>query len=182
MLIAQREAGQFPDLMQHQRPHELSAAGMQSFREGLKCLQSGEPVEAVVAFSRTLELVPDFAQAHVFIGIAHALSSNVYPAIDHLEMATRLEKNGFAAHFTLAQLYFKLRIPQKGHEAAELARQSISTLNQRLALSDLLKEERAREGNGIMRPWFYKPFNTPALFLAGSCLAVGLIIIGSFMH
>ena len=182
MFTAQNETEQFPALMQPQRPHELSAAGIQDFQAGLRCLQSGEPVEAIAAFSRALELAPGLAHAHVFIGIAHALSSNVYPAIDHLEMATRLEKSSFAAHFTLAQLYFKLRIPQKGYEAAELARQSIITLDQRRALSELLKEERERERNGIMRPWFYKPFKLPALFLFGSGVVAGLIAIGSFMH
>ena len=60
-----------------------------------------------------------------------------------------LEQDSFAAHFTLAQLNFKLRIPQKGYEAAEHARRCVSTVEQRKMLTELLKEERARNGTGL---------------------------------
>ena len=182
MLVEQKETEQFSAVLGPSQSPELTAEVSQSFHEGLKCLQSGKPMAAVAALSRSLELAPDFVHAHVFIGIAQALSHNIYPAIDHLEMATRLQPDGFAAHFTLAQLYLKLRIPQKGYEAAELARQTACTVDQRRALTDLLREERARERNGIMRPWFHKPFNFPVLFLVGSGLVAGLIAIVSHMH
>jgi hypothetical protein len=98
-----------------------------------------------------------------------------------LELAGRLDQGSFAAHFTLAQLNFKLRIPRKGYEAAELARKSIDTLEQRKMLTNLLKEERARERNGIVRPCFDKPFSRRALLLAGSSLLAAIIAIAMHM-
>jgi hypothetical protein len=118
----------------------------------------------------------------VLLGIAHALTSSIYPAIDHLEVAARLEQDNFAAHFTLAQLNFKLRIPKKGYEAAERARQCIGTLEQRKMLTELLKEERARERNGIARPSLNKPFSLPALVVAGCGLLAAVIAIAVHMH
>ena len=81
----------------------------------------------------------------MFLGIAHALTYNIYPAIDHLETAAQLDQNSFGAHYTMAQLNFKLRIPQKGYEAARLALKCVRTLEQRKMLTQLLREEKARE-------------------------------------
>jgi hypothetical protein len=44
-------------------------------------------------------------------------------------------------------------------------------------LTQLLREERARERNGIARPSFSKPFSKPALFLAGGGLCAALVAI-----
>jgi len=150
------------------------------FREGVEQLQAGDAESALAALSRSIELAPDFGEAHVFVGLANALSSRIYPAIDHLELATRLQPDNFASHYTLAQLNFKLRIPQKGYEAAEHALRCVSTLEQRKMLTQLLKEERARERNGIARPWFNKPYSKPGLFLAGSGLAA--VIAALLLH
>ena len=182
MSIAQDEITQFSEALQSSQLRALPAKAKQSFHEGLECLQSGEALAAVAALSRSLEHAPDFTPGHVFLGIAHALTSNIYPAIDHLERAAVLEPDSFAAHFTLAQLNFKLRIPQKGYEAAEQARRCVSTLEQRKMLTDLLKEERARERNGIARPCFNKPFSLPALLLAGGGLLAVVIAVALHMH
>jgi tetratricopeptide (TPR) repeat protein len=131
---------------------------MASFQEGLQCFQAGDPGGALTAFSRTVLQAPGFGEAHIFLGLANALTSNIYPAFDHLEKAVELQPDNFAAHFTLAQLCFKLRIPQKGYDAAREALRCVRTLEQRSMLTQLLKEERARERNGIARPWFNKPW------------------------
>jgi hypothetical protein len=176
------EITQFPGVLQSLQSRALPATAMQNFHEGVECLQSGEAAAAVAALSRSLEQAPDFAPGHVFLGIAHALTSNIYPAIDHLEMATRLEQDSFAAHFTLAQLNFKLRIPQKGYEAAEGARRCINTLEQRKMLTNLLKEERAHARNGIARPCFNKPFSVPTLVVGGGALLAAIIAIAVHMR
>jgi hypothetical protein len=44
-------------------------------------------------------------------------------------------------------------------------------------LTQLLREERARERNGIARPSFNTPFSKPGLFLAGSGLAAAIVAI-----
>jgi hypothetical protein len=182
MSAIQDESRLFSEALQFSQSGTLLGKAMQSFQEGLECLQAGEAAAAVAALSRSLEHAPDFGPGHMFLGIAHALTSNIYPAIDHLEIAARLGQGSFAAHFTLAQLNFKLRIPRKGYEAAERARQCIGALEQRKMLTNLLKEERARERNGIARPCFDKPFSRTALLLAGGGLLAAIIAIAVHMH
>ena len=168
---------------------------MECFREGLLHFQAGDPGAALSAFSRSVLQAPEFGEAHIFLGLANALTCNIYPAFDHLEKAAELQPDSFAAHFTLAQLNFKLRIPQKGYDAAHEALRCATTLEQRAMLTQLLKEERARERNGIARPWFNKPwfprswfdkpwFNKaglkkqlPALVVAGSGLVAAVIAL-----
>jgi hypothetical protein len=131
---------------------------MAAFREGLGHFQTGNPGAALEAFSRSVLQAPQCAEARIFLGLANALSCKIYPALDELEKATELQPNSFAAHFTLAQLNFKLRIPAKGYASAREALRCASTLEQRAMLTQLLKEERARERNGIERPSFSKPW------------------------
>lgn len=159
---------------------QLSACGTLSiearhcFQDGLAKLQAAEPAEAVELFSRVVELAPHFPEGRICLGLAYALTYKIYPAIDHLEIAGELDPDNFAAHFTLAQLNFKMRIPQKGYVAAEKARKCIATVEQRKMLTELLKEERARERNGIARPWFNTPFSKTGLYLAGGGLAAAI--------
>jgi tetratricopeptide (TPR) repeat protein len=150
---------QFVDIplaLQSNRPHALSPQARLSFQEGIVCLQSGDAATAVAALSRSVELAPEFTDARVFLGVAYSLTSEIYPAIDELETAAKLDNDSFAAHFTLAKLCFKLRIPQKGNEAATEALRCVRTIEQRKMLTQLLMEERARTRNGISRPWFNK--------------------------
>ena len=155
----------------------LSTEAANCFHEGLSRLQSAEPQEALDLLVRAVELAPRFPEARICLGLAYSLTHNIYPAIDQLETACQLEPDNFAANFTLAKLNFKLRIPQKGYEAATEALKCVATLEQRKMLAELLKEERARERNGIARPWFNKPFSRPFLFLAGGGLAAAILAL-----
>jgi tetratricopeptide (TPR) repeat protein len=152
----------------------LSTEARQCFQDGMARLQAAESAEAVELFARVVELAPNFPEARVCLGLAYALSYRIYPALDNLEIAGELDPESFAAHYTLAQLNFKLRTPQKGYEAAERARKCISKVEQRRMLTELLKEERARERNGIARPWFNTPFSKTGLYLAGGGLAAAI--------
>jgi len=136
----------------------IPASAVAAFREGLEHFQAGNPGAALEAFSRSVLQAPDCAEVRIFLGLANALTFNIYPALDQLEKATELQPGSFAAHFTLAQLNFKLRIPEKGYGAAREALRCARTLEQRAMLTQLLKEERARERNGIARPSFSKPW------------------------
>src|SRR5881409_1206516 len=113
---------------------EFPDEAVECFREGVGRLQMGDPKAALGALSRSTEIAPDFGEAHLFLGLANALTSNIYPAIDHLELATQLQPDSFAAYYTLAQLNFKLRIPQKGYSAAEQALRCVTNLEQRKML------------------------------------------------
>jgi tetratricopeptide (TPR) repeat protein len=142
----------------------VSPEAMDCFREGLQHFQAGDPGAALSAFSRSVLQAPEFGEAYIFLGLANALTCNIYPAFDHLEKAIELQPDSFAAHFTLAQLNFKLRIPQKGYDAAREALRCATNLEQRAMLTQLLKEERARERNGIARPSFNKAWFSSSWF------------------
>jgi tetratricopeptide (TPR) repeat protein len=174
-VLQKPEILEFPVALQGAAPPAVSREAREFFREGVAHLQCGEAAEAVAALSQSVEHAPAFPEAHVFLGIAHALSSNIYPAIDHLEEAAELSPGNFIAHYTRAQLYFKLRTPQPGYEAAERALKCVQNLEQRKMLTQLLKEERARAGNGMARPSFTKPFSNRMLLLAGSALVAAII-------
>ena len=176
------ERVEFPVAFERTAPPAVSVKASIHFQEGLAHLQLGEAEEAVAELSRSIQHAPTLPDAHMFLGIAHALTSNIYPAIDHLEEAAKLDPDSFAAHFTLAQLHFKLRTPKPGYEAAARALKCLQTLKQRKMLTQLLKEERERERNGIARPSFTKPFSAPMLLLGSGVLAAAIIFVMAFMR
>jgi tetratricopeptide (TPR) repeat protein len=176
-MVLQRDLAENCNAVESRPSSSIPPEAMTLFHQGLEHFQAADPVAAVGAFSQSVLRAPGFGEAHIFLGLAHALTSNIYPAFDHLERAAELQPDSFAAHFTLAQLNFKLRIPQKGYSAARQALRCATTLEQRAMLTQLLKEERARERNGIARPWFNKPFSTPALVMVGSGLAAALVAL-----
>jgi len=175
--------------LEHQEPKDLGVAlqlpthwalsteAGARFQEGLAKLQMAQPSEAVELLTRAVELAPHVAETRICLGLAYALTHNIYPAIDHLEAAGNLDPESFAAHYTLAKLNFKLRIPQKGYEAAQRALTCMATLEQRKMLTELLKEERARERNGISRPWFNKRFSRFGVYLAAGGLAAAIVTL-----
>ena len=172
----------FPVEARSSRTTAVCANALQCFQQGLAGLQEGKAALAVAALSRSVELSPTFADARVFLGIAHSLSCEIYPAIDQLERATELEPDNFVAQYALAQLYFKLRIVEKGYERAECALRCVTSIEQRKLLTQLLREEKARERNGIPRPSFGNPFSASALFIAGGGLGAALLVIFFHMH
>ena len=155
----------------------LSTEAKSTFQQGMAKLQMAEPAEAVELLSRTVELAPYFPEARICLGLAYALTYNIYPAIDHLEVAGEIDPDNFAAHYTLAKLNFKLRVPQKGYEASQRALRCITNIEQRRMLTELLKEERAREKNGISRPWFNRKFSKLEVFFLGGGAAAAIIMM-----
>ena len=185
MTMSSSRAGEllaFPGELGADRTTTLSANALQCFQQGLTRLQEGESGPAVLLLKQSVEIAPAFVEARIFLGIAHSLCCEIYPAIDQLEKATELEPDSFVAQYALAQLYFKLRIVEKGYERAGCALRCVSNIEQRKMLTQLLREEKARERNGIPRPSFNKPFSTPALVFAGSGLALAVVAIFVHMH
>jgi tetratricopeptide (TPR) repeat protein len=175
--FAQKESNGLGVALQLPDHLALSTEVVSYFQQGLAKLQVAEPAEALELLTRAVELAPHFPEARICLGLAYALTYNIYPAIDQLETAGQLNPESFAAHFSLAQLNFKLRIPQKGYEAAKHALKCVSTLEQRRMLTELLKEERARERNGIARPAYNTPYSKIRLFLAGGGLAAAIVAL-----
>jgi tetratricopeptide (TPR) repeat protein len=65
------------------------------FQAGMERLNLGEAGAAAACFEQALSLAPEFADGHVGLGIAYALDSRIYPALDHLEEAIELEPESF---------------------------------------------------------------------------------------
>ena len=164
------------------RASGLSVPALQHVREGLEQLSLGEPAAAAVALNSALEHAPDLPDAHVALGVAYAMTSRIYPAIDHLTRAAELEPENFHAPFKLAQLYFKLRVPAKGYEAARRALDCAGTLDERRLIAQLLRQERERERDGIARPWFHKAFSRSGLWLAATGTAAVLVALLLHLH
>lgn len=161
---------------------EITVEASKHFHLGMEQLGYGEPEQALVAFEHAIEHMPDFPDAHIGMGIAHALCSNIYPAIDHLQAASELEPDNYYAHFKLSQLYFKLRIPDKGYEEARAALKCATQVTERQFVSQLLREERAREHNGIVRPLLNRPFGTPAAVAGVLAVAAVITAVLTYLH
>ena len=169
-----------------EKPQDLAPVSPRSlpattcFREGVEYLGHGNAELAAACFEQVVTHSPDYADAHVGLGIAYALLLQIYPSIDHLERATQLEPDNFSAHFKLGQLYFKLRIPQKGYAESEQALACAVSLQERQLVAQLLKEEKAREKNGVPRPWWHKPFAGSVILL--SATLAGVVCLALLLH
>ncbi|MBZ5513427.1 MAG: hypothetical protein LAN62_01010 [Acidobacteriia bacterium] len=137
----------------------LSAEALNSFHEGMELLGLGRPGEAIGRLESAVARAPEYADGFVGLGMAYAMDSRVYPALDSFEKAAELDPANFFAHFKLAQFCFKLRIPKKGYEEAELALRCATSLEERRLVAQILKEERQREAGGVKRPTWNKPFS-----------------------
>lgn len=163
-------------------PPDIPFRAKEALSEGVRHLQTGNASLAISEFSNAVALAPDFSGARVFLGMAHALAYEIYPAFDHLERAVELDEGDFAAHFVLAQLNFKMRILPAGYACLDRALACVKTLEQRRMLTQLLREERAKERNGIARPWFTKQFTRPTIVLAGSGVAAAIVAVLFYMR
>jgi tetratricopeptide (TPR) repeat protein len=157
----------------------VPSGAKEMFFEGLDLLNCGEPEEAVIPLEKALDAAPDFADGHVALGIAYAMVGKIYPAIDHLQKSAELEPENFYAQFKLGQLYFKLRIPDKGYAQSKQALGCANTLAERKLVAELLREERQRASSGLNRPAFTKPFSKLSLawgaLIALACLAALIV-------
>jgi hypothetical protein len=118
----------------------------------------------------------------VALGVAYAVDYRIYPAIDHLERAASLQPDSFSAHFKLGQLYFKLRIPQKGYAEMARALDCCTALGQRRMVAQLIREEKQREKDGYARPWWNKPFSRIGVTLGAGLMFALLTALLLFLH
>jgi tetratricopeptide (TPR) repeat protein len=152
-------------------PMEIS----RRFSEGLELMNHGEPAAAAAYFEQIVEMRPEFADAHIGLGIAYAVIGNIYPAMDHLEEATSLEPNNFFAHFKLGQLMFKLHVPAKGYEEMQKALDCATSIDERKLVGQLIHEQKQREEKGLARPTWNRPFSSKTLLLVGASVVVPIL-------
>lgn len=152
-------------------PMEVS----QRFAEGLELMNHGEPAAAAVCFEQIVEVCPDFADAQVGLGIAYAVIGRIYPALDHLEEAARLEPDNFFAHFKLGQLHFKLHVPKKGYEEMRKALGCAASIDERKLVGQLIHEQKQREEKGLARPTWDRSFSRKTLLLVGASVILPIL-------
>jgi tetratricopeptide (TPR) repeat protein len=160
-------------------PMEVS----QRFSEGFELMNRGEPDAAATRFEQIVQMLPEFADAHIGLGIAYAVKGKIYPALDHLEQATHLEPDNFFAHFKLGQLRFKLNVPKKGYEEMQKALDCATSIEERKLVGQLIHEQKKREQKGLARPTWDRPFSGKALLLvAASVILPILYVFFSTLH
>lgn len=142
------------------------------FSEGLELMNHGEPAAAASCFEQIVQMLPDFADAHVGLGIAYAVTGKIYPALDHLEEAASLEPDNFFAHFKLGQLQFKLHVPARGYEEMQKALDCATSIDERKLVGQLIHEQKQREEKGLARPTWNRPFSRKTLLLVAASVAL----------
>jgi tetratricopeptide (TPR) repeat protein len=152
-------------------PMEVS----RKFSEALELMNHGEPSLAATCFEQIVEMRPDFADAHVGLGIAYAVIGKIYSAMDHLEEAASLEPNNFFAHFKLGQLMFKLHVPMKGYEEMQKALACATSIDERKLVGHLIHEQKQREEKGLARPTWNRPFSGKTLLLVGASVVLPIL-------
>jgi len=148
-----------------------------SFSEGLELLNRGEASAAAACFEQIVEINPDYADAHVGLGIAYAVRGRVYPALDHLQEATGLEPNNFFAHFKLGQLYFKLHVPKKGYDEMRLALDCATCNEERKLVGQLIHQEKQHEQKRLARPTWNRPFPRRTMWLLAASVVVPMLFM-----
>ena len=152
-------------------PMEIS----QRLSEGLELMSQGEPAAAATCFEQIVQAFPEFADAHVGLGIAYAVTGRIYPALDHLEEATNLEPDNFFAHFKLGQLQFKLHVPRRGYEEMQKALDCATSIEERKLVGQLIHEQKKREEKGLARPTWDRPFSSKTLLLVAASVIVPIL-------
>ena len=145
------------------------------FSEGLELMNHGEAAAAATRFEAVVQMLPEFADAHVGLGIAYAVTGKIYPALDHLEEATSLEPDNFFAHFKLGQLQFKLHVPRKGYEEMQKALDCATSIEERKLVGQLIHEQKKREQKGLARPTWDRPFSRKTLLLVAASVFVPIL-------
>ncbi|SRR5712691_7724134 len=130
--------------------------GEKWFVKGREALERGQISEAVESLRHALEADAPSIKAHLYLGIALAMDAQVYEAIDIFEAALALSPNDFMVNLKLAELYFRLWVPEKGHKHLRAAMEASTTAQERQLLRTLMSQEADREKRRISRPTFGK--------------------------
>jgi len=110
--------------------------------------------DAIESFRHAVEADPDLIDAYLSLGIALAMDAQVYEAIDIFEAALARSPHEFLVHFKLAELYFRLWVPEKGHQHLRAAMKASATPQERQLVRTLMSQEADREKRRISRPTF----------------------------
>ncbi len=124
--------------------------------KGKEALERSHLSEAIESLRLATEADPHSIQAYLYLGIALAMDSQVYEAIDSFEAALALSPKDFMVNLKLAELYFRLCVPDKGHKHLVTAMEASSTPQERQLVRTVLSQEAERGKRRIDRPTFGK--------------------------
>ncbi len=130
--------------------------GRKWLARGKEALERGHFGEAIESFRWAVEADSHSIEARLYLGIALSMDAQVYEAIDVFEAALALSPKDFTVNLKLAELYFGLCVPEKGHTYLRTATESSSTAQERQLLRMLRAQEADREKRRIYRPTFGK--------------------------
>jgi len=119
--------------------------------------------EFIASLTEACALHPDNADLRTCLGIAHAMNYDVYPSMDALEEARRIEPENFFAQLKYSELLFRLRIIDRAEEetsaALNLARNEWELTLARRQLSEVRRLRR----KGLTRPRWTQSLKAPAI-------------------
>lgn len=122
-----------------------------------------ELAEFIAALTEACALNPENADMRTCLGIAHAMNYDVYPSMDALEEARRIEPENFFAQLKYSELLFRLRIIDRAEEetaaALNLARNEWELALARRQLAEVRRLRR----KGLTRPRWSQSLKAPAI-------------------
>ncbi len=133
--------------------------------------------EYIQILERECEENPKSADLRICLGMAQALNSDVYQAMESLETAIRLDERHYFARFRYAELCCRLRILFRAEDetvkALRLARNAweVSMANRQLQfIRHLIRE-------GAQKPSWKTPLTSPAAALALLFLIAAVVML-----
>jgi tetratricopeptide (TPR) repeat protein len=106
---------------------------------------------------------PDNADLRTCLGIAYAVNYEVYPSMDALEEARRIDPDNFFAQLKYSELLFRLRIVDRAEEETITAL-NLAGNNWEMSLArKQLSEIRQLKHKGMTRPHWTKSLKAPAI-------------------
>ena len=136
--------------------HRQADFGRKWLVKGKEALEQGHIPQAIESLRWAIEADSHSIEAYLHLGIALAMDAQVYEAIDIFEAALALSAKDFMVNFKLAELYFKLSVPEKGHKYLRTAMEASSNAEERQLVRTLMSQEADREKRRAYRPTFGK--------------------------
>ena len=91
-----------------------------SYYLGLIAQEENDDLQAVTLFTKSLQLLPSYADAHVAIGSSYLKLKDYPRAQTELELAVKLNPDDPKAHYQLAVLHARLKNPERAQEEMQI--------------------------------------------------------------
>ena len=122
--------------------------------KGKEALERNRLSGAIESLRRAIDADSRSIEAYLYLGIALAMDAQVYEAIDMFEAGLALSPKDFMLNLKLADLYFRLSVPEKGLKYLAAATEASSTPQERQLVRTLMSQESEQEKRRIYRPTF----------------------------